>query len=206
MSEETQRQNVANTMKQLWTSASLSDRTIFLSGLLALLSPFFPWYYLCTRVPGMYECERWNGFQMDNDIFGLFVFITAAVTLLSILWQRLGRTWSFIYSPGQVQLISGLVLLAIGILRLISFRGESSSTIGIGPNVGLVFVLFSGIGIIAGKELDRLTGYLQKWRSQPTANQDATDAEGYDYDMLDDELDELLDADASENQPTPPRD
>jgi hypothetical protein len=143
---------------------------------------------------------------MDNDIFGLFVFVTAAVAVLSVLWPRLGRSWTFIYAPGQVQLISGIVLLAIAFLRLISFRGESSSTIGIGPNVGLVFVMVSGIGILAGKEADRILGFVGNWRGDTGSRADGPShpEDGYDFD-IDDELDELLDIGADPDDAEKPK-
>lgn len=185
--------SMLDAFRQLWKQLSTGQRVALVFAVVAILSPFLPWFSSCTNPPGQYSCERWNGFQKDNDIFGLIVFLTGALLLYSVLWSLIVERWQLIFRPGELQISFGIFLVVLSILRVITFAGKSTDVTTIGPSSGLLLLFLSGLGVIIGNQLPTILAMQENWNKLPDSRNSSHDRQSHQPEVEDEE--ELSDQD-----------
>ncbi len=179
---------------EFWLGLPLGQRIKLFFVLLGLASPFFPWFHSCNNIPGSYQCVTWHGFQWDNDIYGLFVFLLSVSALILLVYPLLNTDWKPSISRTSLSISAGAAMALLALLRVFTFQGTSSQTTTIGPSMGLLFVFVAGAGIVICDN----TQIVQKFLSfiLTSRSQNAPPAESEDTgelpDYNDDELSDLL--------------
>ncbi|OIP95046.1 hypothetical protein AUK40_06400 [Candidatus Wirthbacteria bacterium CG2_30_54_11] len=180
-----------------FTDLNLTEKIKLLFSVLGLTSPFFPWFHSCNNIPGSYQCVTWNGFQWDNDIYGLLVFLLSVTVLILVLYPLFETTWKLSLGRERLSTMAGAALILLAIMRLLTFQGTSSQTTRIGPSMGLLFVFVTGLGIVICDNtqiVQKMLSFIltpSNRASAPAGADDQEDLSQYDdqelIDLLDDE-------------------
>jgi len=187
------------TLVSLWKGCTAPQRVVILSAVLGLISPFFNWFHSCNRIPGNYNCITWNGFQWDNDIYGLFIFVLSAAALISVIFSHTGTRYPLPVGPQKIQLVAGILLILLGLYRLVSFKGEDTVTTAIGPSMGLLFVIIAGAGLALANYYQYLIAMIlnaRRVKAPLTKQEPVDDLDAMSDDAFDDGMHDLFDTDA----------
>ncbi len=181
-------------LRELLQAFSWLQRGVLFFGLLALISPLLPWFHSCFRAPGIYTCTTWNGFQWDNDIYGTIIFLLGFASLAVQLAPLV--TDDDTLRPVVIQNLAGALLLVLAIVRVVSFHGESTPAVSIGPNIGLLVVFIAGIGLLILNqfhELQQLIAKMSTLRDKIPTPPSPVSQEDELQTLLDDTTDDNLD-------------
>ncbi|HDS11521.1 MAG TPA: hypothetical protein ENN77_01305 [Candidatus Wirthbacteria bacterium] len=155
-------------VKKLNSTTTWAQKAMLGFGLLGLVSPFLNWFYACTIVPGVYKCTTWNGFQYDNELFGLTIFVISLLVIYNLFIRHRAPQHPYVIKFKHFYLLSGIGLFGLALYRLLSFRGQSTDITSIGPGTGLLFALIAGAGIVILNQHQALSQIKQLFNRKPT--------------------------------------
>jgi hypothetical protein len=124
-----------------WKKLTQTEKVISVTGLIALIGLFLPWFSISTA----FGSVSWDGFSSGYGWFGALLIVAAAVYI--VLLRSGSQMPKFGYGPGVIVLGLSAVGALIVILRWVTIGHGSGSYAGEswGPSFGLYLVLIAGI-------------------------------------------------------------
>jgi hypothetical protein len=124
-----------------WKKLSQTEKVISVTGLIALIGLFLPWFSISTPLGS----ESWDGFSAGWGWLGALLIVAAAVYI--VLLRSGSQMPKFSYGPGVIVLGLSALGALIVILRWLTIGHGSGTYAGEswGPSFGLYLVLIAGI-------------------------------------------------------------